>query len=197
MIEWEARAVTLTLPFSLRERPGSVVVDVAASIGAGSVGLDLLDESVSPDSGAGLPVCTATVRYDAAGYGAMMGWIQLVQCRDSPMPADFELDPLALLRDVNTPYAFFGLRPTLFDAPYREVDVDLTWRARAYLAVTPDAVMTRQALPIAAFSWGFDVRGGRVAVVGPSPLELSSWSSHVPLLERQHPGWRFSGPTGA
>src|SRR5476649_791039 len=106
--------MTLTVPFSLRDRPGSVVIEVRASSRAGDVGLDLLDDSVSPDSGVGLPVCTATVGYDPAGYGAMMGWIQVVRSSDSATPTEFELDPLALFRDVNTPYAFFGLRPTLF-----------------------------------------------------------------------------------
>lgn len=99
---------------------------------------------------AGLPVCTATIDYAGTGYAAAMGWVQFVRSTDSGRPDVFELDPLALYKDVNTPYAFFGITPTLFDAPYRDAEQDLVWRARSYLATTPDAVLTPTAVPLLA-----------------------------------------------
>ena len=65
-----------------------------------------------------------------------MGWVQFVRSTDSDRPDVFELGSLALYRDVNTPYAFFGITPTPFDAPYRDLESDLFWQARSYLATT-------------------------------------------------------------
>jgi hypothetical protein len=31
----------------------------------------------------------------------------------------FEMDPIAIYRDVATPFAWYGLKPELFDAPSR------------------------------------------------------------------------------
>jgi hypothetical protein len=58
-----------------------------------------------------------------------MGWIQLVRSTDGETPDEYELDPLALFRHVDTPYAFFGIKPELFDAPFREHRRSIRWQA--------------------------------------------------------------------
>lgn len=95
-----------------------------------------------------------------------MGWVQLVQSSDSGHPDRFELDPLALLRNANTPYAFFGIKPQLFDAPPK----GLSPRADVAGTVIPRRDLRRR----------HQRRG------------VASWADHVGLLESEHPGWRFT-----
>ncbi len=151
----------------------------------------MIDPTVAPGHGVGLPVCTATIAYAGQGYAAAMGWVQLVQSTDCGRPDVFELDPLALFEEVNTPYAFFGMAPTLFDAPYRDLEHDVVWRARSYLATTPDAVLTQAAVPLVAFSWGFRIAAGSVTLDPPAHLDIAHWGEHLEVLESTHPGWNF------
>ncbi len=183
--------VEIEINFSLRGSRGRVHIDLRPATGAGSSGRGVLDPSLPEANGAGLPVCTATVDYAGVGYTAAMGWVQFVRSSDSANPNVFELDPLALYADVNTPYAFFGIKPTLFDAPYRDLEEELVWEARSYLATSPDAVLTRAAIPLLAFGWGFRVAAGWVALLPPARLGIAWWSEHLPVLEDAHPGWSF------
>jgi hypothetical protein len=82
------------------------------------------------------------VAYQAQGYAAVFGWTQMVRSTDSA-PDRFEMDPIALYQQILTPYAFFGIRPELFDAPSRESRYDMTWEAHSFLCISPDAVLTR------------------------------------------------------
>lgn len=185
-------SMKLVVPFVLRNHPGHVDVEIRPSLGSADSGGVFLDSTLPPDAGAGLPICTATIVYEASGYAAAMGWVQLVRSSDSGHPDRFELDPLALLRNANTPYAFFGIKPQLFDAPQRDSHVELTWQARSYLAVTSDAVISAEALPVAGFSWGFGISRAEITIEPPALLGVDSWADHVGLLEREHPGWRFT-----
>src|SRR6185437_15699983 len=84
---------------------------------------------------AGLPACTATVAFPGEGYRAMFGWIQLVRSTDNESRgAAFEMDPLSLFADLDTPFAFFGHLPTLFDGPARPMRPDMDWLAHSFLA---------------------------------------------------------------
>jgi hypothetical protein len=183
--------MNLSVPFRLRGLDGEISVDVRPCRRPEESGLMLLDEKLPRDAGLGLPLCTATVSYPGQGYSGAMGWVQLVRSTDGGDPNEHEPDPLALLRDANTPYAFFGIRPTLFDAPYRPLAPDVRWQARSYLAVTPDAVMTRAAQPIAAFSWGFAISAGHITIDEPERLPTETWAEHAPMLGRAYPGWAF------
>jgi hypothetical protein len=66
----------------------------------------------------------------------------MVRSTDSA-PDKFEMDPIALYQQIPTPYAWFGVRPELFDAPSRDSRYDMTWEAHSFLCVSPDAVLTR------------------------------------------------------
>ena len=101
------------------------------------------------------------------------------------------MDPIAIYRDVATPYAWYGLRPELFDAPSREARYDLDWEAHSFLCVSPDAVITPQVQAIAGFSWGFTITGSEFAFAEPAVLGPAAWDSHLNLLRTSYPGWVF------
>lgn len=180
---------SVDLPFSLRGAAGTVHVSVTANDDPAALGCDLLDPSLPPDAALGYPVCRATVALDADGYAACLGWVQLVRSTDDDDV--FKPDPLALFREVSTPFAFFGVRPELFDAPFRHPREDLTWTAHAFLCAVPDGVMSRALAPVLGFSWGFTVAGDGITFSQPEALAPEAWSSHVRVLSSAYPDWTF------
>jgi hypothetical protein len=145
----------------------------------------------------GLPTCTAIVQFPHLGYRAMFGWVQLVRSTDNATGgAKFEADPFVLFGDTPTPYCWYGLNPTLFDAPSRSTRDDLEWEAHSFLATTPlDEVMTtqtRRIVPLVGFSWGFTIVDSQVAIRPAEQLPLSKWSEHVPTLRSHYGLWTFA-----
>lgn len=138
----------------------------------------------------GFPVCTATVNYEGGGYLAMMGWVQLVRSTDADLP-DFEIDPFFLFPDADSPYAFYGHTPTLFDGPGRTHRADMNWLAHSFLAATSLTHKARQIRPLAGFSWGFNIRRGEIEIVSTAVLGSTAWLEHIPYLEATYPKWRF------
>ncbi|MFI5098921.1 MAG: hypothetical protein ACHQE5_00155, partial [Actinomycetes bacterium] len=57
---------------------------------------------------------------------------------------------------------------------------------------TPDAVMSQQVEPLAAFAWGFRVFDARIAISDPEVLTLDAWDFHAPMLAERYPGWTFA-----
>src|SRR6266702_7649390 len=100
----------LVVPFRLRGLPGRVVVEVRPNDDPVGWSCDLLTAQLAPDAALGFPVCHAMIEYDRAGYAAALGWIQLMQSSDSDIdPGAFDIDPIAIYRDLATPYAWFGI----------------------------------------------------------------------------------------
>jgi hypothetical protein len=188
----------LAVPFELRGVAGAVHVELVRNEDPVGWGCDLLTSELPADAASGFPVCTARVEHPSRGYAAVMGWVQLVQSSDSEDdPTVFEIDPTTIYRDVPTPYAWFGIKPTLFDAPFRPSRYPLSWRARSYLCYTPDAVMSRVAEPLCSFSWGFDVDGdGAIELTEPAALDSASWSEHLEMLRDRYPGWELRPAAG-
>ena len=120
----------------------------------------------------------------------MFGWTQMVRSTDSD-PDRFEMDPIALYQQIPTPYAFFGVRPELFDAPSREPRYDMAWEADSFLCVGPDAVLTRQVQAIAGFSWGFTISREEITFAPLVALESEAWDSQLNLLRTSYPSWNF------
>lgn len=184
--------VEFVVPFHLRGIPGHITVHVTANDDPTHVGCDLLADDISPDAALGYPICRAAVEYGRDGYAATFGWTQLVRSSDSNQrPDEFELDPISIYRDVLTPYAWFGVKPVFFDAPFRPERNDLRWCARTFLCYSPDAVMTKQARPLAGFTWGFDIHARRIHMHRPTALPAATWDEHVALLEQTYPAWLF------
>lgn len=142
----------------------------------------------SSEGSLGLPMCTARVQSTGRGYRAMCGWIQLIGSTDnSSGGVEFELDPFGPFTDTRSPYAIYGLAPTLFDAPGRDVRDDLDWTAHAWLArIELDSQVIE---PVVGFSWGFSIRERKTLPSPAGELPRTDWAQHVSLLQRQHPGW--------
>ena len=147
----------------------------------------------------GFPVCTATVEYPRRGYLGMFGWVQLVRSSDNASQGtQFEMDPFGLFGDSPSPYCWSGTEPTLFDAPSRRDWSTLTWTAHSFLATTPMQELLRgnprRVVPVAGFSWGFEVNDRHVTFEEIRPLTASQWSEHLPILRASHPApfWTFA-----
>jgi hypothetical protein len=182
----------LRIAFSLRGISGLIAVSVAPNTDPDAIGYALLSGGLPTDAAMDFPVCRAMVTYPADGYAAVFGWTQMVRSTDSA-PDRFEMDPIALYRDIPTPYAWFGVRPDLFDAPSRDSRYDMAWEAHSFLCVSPDAVITRHVQAIAGFSWGFTIADGQVTIAASRGLGPDDWDSHLDLLRTEYPEWIFDG----
>lgn len=173
------------IPFTHDGEPGTVTVSVEPVDDPSAVG--------TPAHAHGFPCCTATVSYPGRGYRALFGWVQLVRSSDNSSGGEgFDMDPFVLFPDAPAPYAFFGFNPTLFDAPSRGEPDPLAWLAHSFLAWTPLDGAERRVLPLAGFSWGFDIdANARTTVRAARPLTDADWGSHVPNLRSSYPGWAF------
>jgi hypothetical protein len=148
----------------------------------------------------GFPVCTARVEYPRRGYRSMFGWVQLVRSTDNTSRGtEFEVDPFALFGDARSPYCWYGTEPTLFDAPSRLERAPLEWLSYSFLATTPLAEVLsgnpRRVVPIAGFSWGFDVGAdGSIALRAVETLTTAEWESVVTVLRTEYPSplWTFA-----
>lgn len=176
---------TLELTFEARGAPGRVSIDVQTNTQPASIGC-------IPEA-AGFPVCKAVVSTGLEGYNALFGWVQLVGTTSPSRPQRrFEIDPLQLFEGLDMPFGFYGLEPTLFDAPSRrDRHQTLDWLAHSFLCLSPTRPMDRVVQPIAAFQWGFRMHDHDIGIAAPEPLPLSTWSTHRPLLRQTFPTWRF------
>ncbi len=173
----------LDLPFGLRGRGGTVHVTVVPNPGTTDPGCEFLLFGMPPEIVLGYPVCTATVDYDGEGYGAVLGWTQLVRSSDNASEGDsFEIDPIAVYQDVDTPFAWFGVKPTLFDAPMRFEKLDMLWECDSFLCFLADATMSRQVRALCGFRWGFEIEGGSISRPEPVALQADAWNARLPVL---------------
>lgn len=145
----------------------------------------------------GLTWCRAEVETSAEGYLARFGWVQLVRSTDNRSGgAAFEMDPLEVLGEVGHPFGYYGVRPTLFDAPSRDDRRDLDWLCHSFLAaVVPGDLPAVKWL--AGFSWGFVVRASSATTTDPAPLSDDDWNRHRPVLNSSYPLWRFQSAGGS
>ena len=179
----------MRLDFEWRDTRGSVDVDCAVNDDPEAVG--------AFPGGSGLPMCTATVTFPHLGYRSMTGWVQLVRSTDNESHGErFESDPFALFGDAPSPYCWYGLNPTLFDAPSRSGLDALEWEAHSFLAATPlEEVMAwqpRRVVPLVGFSWGFDLEHGAARMRPVQALPLERWNEHTPILRTTYPFWNFA-----
>jgi hypothetical protein len=172
------------LSFSLRGLAGSIDVTVSETQNPKEL-------SARPGA-AGLPHCQATVSLPGKGYDGLLGWIQLVCSTDNGSSGQrFEMDPLEILGDVPHPFCFFGIKPTLFNAPSRDSRADLDWLAHSFLCHIADRAI-REVQALVGFSWGFKIADGTARPIPPRGLESVDWNQHLGLLHAEHPVWRFA-----
>lgn len=180
------------LPFELREQPGVVEVIYGVNDEPIAWGHEILNVPNAVDRASGCPVVQAIVEHPAQGYAAYFGWIQIL---DWGVPGQLQtiVDRPPQLCDSGMPWASWGTVPTFFDSPSTP-EANFAFRATAFLAYTPDAAISRCAVPLCGFGWGFDVENGERRI---SPLDtdgLRHWSSARAVLERDCPRWCFPDP---
>jgi len=187
-------SMTVTrIPFRLRGLKGEVIVEYGANDDPAHWGFgeSVLGAEHPPESAVGFPVVQANVQYEGVGYGAFMGWVQIVryQVHDkNELVIVFDVAPQ--ISETDVPYFSFGIRPTLFDASgFSEREV--TWDADSFLVHTPDGVLTRTINAITGFKWGYRIRSGQVE---PIPLTVSQeqdWDRNLGDLRGRYPTWEF------
>jgi hypothetical protein len=162
-----------------------------------AVGCHLWFDHVDPEEAAawamGLPVCEATVEFSGEGYVAMMGWVQFVRSTGaSDGGHGFDFDPIGMYWDLSTPFGWFGIAPTLFDAPSL-AERPQGWVAHSFLCVASFSwsAMTRPVRAILGFRWGFESNDTGIEILPPSVLPEAVWDAHVPDLAGRFSDWRF------
>jgi hypothetical protein len=155
-------------------------------------------EIIGADEGAlGLANCKAWIEYSANGYLALLGWIQLVRSTDNASQGrQFEVDlfdPFKLYARAPTPYFWYGITPTFFDAPSRDERVELDWVAHTFLATSPWRGNRRVVIPLLGFSWGFHIIDDKnIDLKPPTSLTSADWESHLPYLQDYYKQWDFT-----
>ena len=187
---------SLSLKFSLsHSRAGSVTASVKANNDPSKYGLQLIFPDQDTTTLKGFPVCEATVStVGTQGYGSIYGWIQMVRSGEPSEinAAPWEMDPIPILADLNTPFAWFGPEPKLFDAPMRIGVQELDWTCHSFLTYIEDGLMSKNVKPVLAFEWGFELHNGTPKLKLLRELQLGAWNEHLDLLESSFRGWRFN-----
>ena len=185
------RRATLDLAFRLRERGGSVHVEVWPNDDPEDLGHGLVAVGYDVAAFRGFPIIEAHISYDGHGPRGWMGWLQVIERHDDDGHVVADVDVADLLGDA-CPLYTFGFRPTFSDFPANPDHPDGDWVAHTFLVAVPDVVRTRVLMPVVAFRWGYRLVGGRaVDLFEPSELPLGTWDHHRALLDREYPAWRF------
>jgi hypothetical protein len=180
----------IEIPFVARGIPGRALIRYEINDDPSRWGYRLVELPFDIECARGRPVLEATVDYRAEGYAAQLGWIQIIRY-GVPGGAEVAMvDAPPQLADAGIPWAAWGVRPTLFDAPSTS-ELEFRFRAQTFLAMSPDAVMTKVVEPLCGFSWGYNVYDGVPAVAPVVVNGLSGWRGARELLVSHCPGWAF------
>ena len=182
-----------TILFGLRGLDGRVEIRQTTNDDPARLGYALLESVLGfpPEKAKGFPVVSAAVRYAGEGYGAFMGWVQIVRMREEGTSEEQVIvDKSPQLADDGSPYCFWGPEPSFFDAPSTTARLEL-WSAHAFLVAIPDAVMTKEVRPVCGFSWGFSNLGPEPEAEAVRTIGAEDWSTARNILAETYPAWRF------
>jgi hypothetical protein len=155
------------------------------------LGYDLLGLDFPWEVSRGFPVLRADVSYEADGYAAVLGWVQVVWMSVAGVAnATVIVDVAPQLIGSGFPYVSFGVEPTMFDAP-STTHRDVRWVARTFLTASPDRLMTRVVAPVVGFRWGYSVEGGDVSVNTLAPASADDWILAQGVIAAQFSDWDF------
>jgi hypothetical protein len=188
----------MELPFTHQGQQGRVIVTLETTLAPAVLG--------ARQGAVGLANCQATIEFPAGGYLGLLGWVQLVCSTDNSFHGrQFEMDPFDpfdLDKHAPSPYCWYGITPTLFDAPSRDKRVDLDWVAHSFLAASPlrgERRITaplreyrRIVTPLLGFSWGFHIFNADDILLKPiTSLAAADWKAHLPYLRKCYKKWQF------
>ena len=179
----------MEIPLTYQGHSGRALVSVTKTTVPGDFGAR--DGSIS------LANCTATIEYAGRGYNKLFGWVQLVRSTDNAFQGrQFEIDPFdpfGLYELAPSPYCWYGIAPTLFDAPSRVDRARLDWIAHSFLGASPLRGNRRVVTPLLGFAWGFHIdSNGDVTLEPVTSLSDADWASHLPYLRSNYPEWQFT-----
>jgi hypothetical protein len=101
-----------------------------------------------------------------------------------------------LFGDAPSPYCWYGIEPTLFDAPSRPEAAPAEWVAHSFLATTPMIEVIggnpRRVLPLLGFARGFEAPEGTIELRDMTRLDTPDWDAHLPVLRASYPLWTFT-----
>jgi len=179
----------LTIPFYLRDYPGSVAVYYGVNQNPQHWGFHLFGR----EGAAGYPICQAIIDFAGPGYYAFMGWLQLVSIQEAEAEhATIFLDTWPNLFDADVPFAEFGYLPTLFDAPSPDPALDdQTWQAESFLVVCPDVFFSRKIIEVVGFRWGYTIEQAKPTIRPVEVLPQARWNQHLSFLRKRLPSWEF------
>jgi len=127
------------------------------------------------------------VSFPGEGYAAAMGWIQLISYGGGEV---VEVDHPPQHSDVATPYCYWGVRPSFFDAPSTTHE-GVTWVAEAFLATSPDTLMTRTVQPVCGFRWGYATTRNPPELLPVEKIGAAEWETARAALQERYPDWDF------
>jgi hypothetical protein len=193
-----------THSFSFRGREGRAAVRFGANEDPGRWGYDFLGLPWPSSLALGLPVLEVDVSTPLEGYGAVMGWIQVVRIQvaessttlvpgnEKAPPGDHTwVDVPPQLQALGVPFLSFGRCPTLFDAP-ASTESELRFVADSFLTASPDALVSRRSQACFGLRWGYSTKPGQKAdLLPPTPLHRGDWANAIPVLQEQFPDWSF------
>jgi len=174
--------MTLALPFRWAGFEGEVQVEIRENDDPAALGCQ--------DFARGFPVCRATITPPSTGYSDMLGWIQLVD--DSWHGNGFHADGFEPLGDLSHPFGFYGVSPTLFDAPHADAEI-FDFLAHSFLCGLGGELLEfrHEARAVLGFSWGCKKRGPQIELLRPEALAPEAWDGHRGYLDSRFPGWTF------
>lgn len=178
----------MEISFTHQGHKGRVIVTMETTLSPATLGVG--------DGALGLANCKATIEFSAGGYLGLLGWVQLVRSTDNPFQGrQFEMDPFdpfGLYERAALPYCWYGIAPTLFDAPSRDERVPLDWVAHSFLAASPFGGNPRIVTPLLGFSWGFTISEEKKIELKPiTVLGAADWEAHLGYLRECYQEWEF------
>ena len=175
----------MELPFNWARLEGRVRVEFGSNDDPAAFGCE--------EFARGFPYCRATIEPPARGYADMLGWVQLVDTSFYEHATGFVADGFQLLGEPAHPFGFFGVSPTLFDAPHTP-DENAHFIAHTFLCGLggPLLEFRREACAVLGFSWGFTKRGEKIEFIEPSPLPAEGWDRHREYLDGEFAAWTFA-----
>jgi hypothetical protein len=175
--------LTLALPFRWAGREGEVHVEVRKNDDPATLGCE--------EFARGFPVVRATIEPPSQGYVDMLGWVQLVD--DSYHGGGFHADGFEPLGPLPHPFGFFGISPTLFDAPHFDGE-NFDFIAHTFLCGLGGELLEfrHEARAILGFSWGCRKRGPEIELLDLEALPPAAWDDHREYLARMFPAWTLA-----
>jgi hypothetical protein len=175
--------LTLALPFRWAGRAGEVQVAISQNDDPVALGCE--------EWARGFPVCRGRIALESRGYADMLGWVQLVD--DSWHGGGFHADGFEPLGHLPHPFGYYGVSPTLFDAPHCDGE-SFDFLAHTFLCGLGGELLEfrYEARAVLGFSWGCSKRGEEIAFHPLAVLSAEAWDGHRDCLARRFPEWTFA-----